>query len=301
MTTAPTTINDRVPAIKLYENATQSDQTTSAKISVDSTPADENVTATYTISAPATIVNKTDASVVGEKISATYTIPTPLSSLLTSPTKKLIPSHNKPTLTSNSSSGEFANQENIIETPTISATISVPLCNNKTDFDKAETRVPSPTSSKTNSKFDAKYNDILPTSVPVVAAKHDSAIDSHRDKQTPIEFTFSKPMRDKRSLFDLDNASSLSLADKLRNESDKYLETSRSNNDVSSMGQQQTVSTGSAISDANEIERKYGSTPSSPMHHITAERRPSWRLKIDAGSKVRKRYSKKIKANNVYC
>lgn len=292
MTTATTTINDRVPAIKLYESLAQSEQTSSANISADNTLADETVTATYTISAPTTVANKTDASVQGEKISATYTIPTPVSSSLISPTKKQISSTTKPSSVSSNLTGENSHEDNLIETPTISATISVPLCNNKTDFDKAETRVPSPTSSKTNVKFDAKYNNKLPTSV-VMAVKQDSTTDTDRDKQTAIEFTFSKPNREKRSLLDLDNASSLSLADKLRNEADKYSETSRSNNDVSSMSQQQSAGTaGSAISDANEIERKYDSTPSSPMHHITAERRPSWRLKIDAGSKVRKRYYK---------
>lgn len=200
-------------------------------------------------------------------------------------------------------------KDNLIESPTISATISVPLSNNKTDLDEIKNKISSSISLHTNVKCDAKYNDNKQLPITTIAGVKNSSSSSSfsvadKDKQQQqqsttqqnVEFTFSKPNRidNKRSLFDLDNASSLSLADKLRNEANKYSEASRSNNDVSSVGTHQTNNLGSTTTtttsthESNENERKYGSTPSSPMHHTsTAERRPSWRLKIDAGSKVR--------------
>lgn len=76
----------------------------------------------------------------------------------------------------------------------------------------------------------------------------------------------------------MDNAASLSLAEKLRNEANKY-----SNNDVSSI-----VGSKNLTGKTEDNDRKSDSTPSSPAHHgMAAERRPSWRLKFDAGSKVR--------------
>jgi hypothetical protein len=74
-------------------------------------------------------------------------------------------------------------------------------------------------------------------------------------------------LREKRSLFDMDNASSLTLAEKLRNEANKYSETPSA--------AQPTVD-----------QSKNDETSSSPVHGSSTERRPSWRLKLDAGSKV---------------
>lgn len=102
-------------------------------------------------------------------------------------------------------------------------------------------------------------------------------------------------LRDKRSLFDIDNASSLTLADKLRNEANKYNEVTKSTNDLSSLRTQQSSSSsstssstggGTTTTNADDLDRKYDSTPSSPLHHATTERRPSWRLKLDTGNKV---------------
>ncbi|XP_037936735.1 protein phosphatase 1 regulatory subunit 12A isoform X2 [Teleopsis dalmanni] len=111
-------------------------------------------------------------------------------------------------------------------------------------------------------------------------------------------------MRDKRSLFELDNASSLSLAEKLRNEANKY----------SNEEQKSPISAGVITSDidrdtvfSNFSSRRSldsASLPSSPLHSkesapssvssnssgavgTTTERRPSWRLKFDAGCKFK--------------
>lgn len=98
----------------------------------------------------------------------------------------------------------------------------------------------------------------------------------------------------KRSLLDLDNASSLSLADKLRNEANKYSDENRSNatNSVGDTNHSQNHRIGNAGSDSE-------TTTSGLVTHATlhlnsgasvpsaTERRPSWRLKLDSGSKVR--------------
>lgn len=101
----------------------------------------------------------------------------------------------------------------------------------------------------------------------------------------------------KRSLLDIDNASSLSLADKLRNEANKY-------SDENSAGREHYGTNKDALT-SEYTDKKTGSptTPTSPtnlyqptvvasstsattLNSHTNERRPSWRLKLDAGCKV---------------
>lgn len=98
----------------------------------------------------------------------------------------------------------------------------------------------------------------------------------------------------KRSLLDLDNASSLSLADKLRNEANKYSDEDRSNatNCVGDTNHSQNHRIGSAGSDSETATS--GLVTHATLHlnsgasvPSATERRPSWRLKLDSGSKVR--------------
>lgn len=99
----------------------------------------------------------------------------------------------------------------------------------------------------------------------------------------------------KKSLFDLDNANSLSLADKLRNEANKYTDMSASNkslNNVDSLPptiagerSKRELITGSTQSLTDNVILNHA-TAAAPKQIQYAERRPSWRLKFDAGSKV---------------
>lgn len=141
-----------------------------------------------------------------------------------------------------------------------------PPSNAKTDLEML-TKTASPTIAHTNFKFDnARFGEPAEESTKPV------------ENDVKLEFPYTKSHRDKRSLFDMDNAASLSLAEKLRNEANKY-----SNNDVSTI-----VGNKHLAGKTEDNERKSDSTPSSPAHHgMAAERRPSWRLKFDAGSKVR--------------
>lgn len=99
--------------------------------------------------------------------------------------------------------------------------------------------------------------------------------DDHKSKpQNKVEppstapMTIPKPIPDeKRSLFDLDNENSITLADKLRNEANKYYD-----DGVAKINDDDVV-----------LRRNVNSTNDS---NAMAERRPSWRLKFDAGSKV---------------
>ncbi|XP_039445097.1 protein phosphatase 1 regulatory subunit 12A isoform X10 [Culex pipiens pallens] len=109
----------------------------------------------------------------------------------------------------------------------------------------------------------------------------------------------------KRSLFDIDNANSLTLAEKLRQEANKYAESDKENFVSSAKSSAKTSSettaaaaapanvTPAAAAEGTVLLRKDSSAPSSPLHQhhhqpsTLAERRPSWRLKVDGGSKFK--------------
>lgn len=128
-----------------------------------------------------------------------------------------------------------------------------------------------------------------------MSATDDDKTDQKITQPAPTTTTTTTTAINKRSLLDLDNASSLSLADKLRNEANKYSDENRSatTNSVSDNNHSQNHKIGGA---GNETE----STTSGLVTHATlhlnsgasvpsaTERRPSWRLKLDSGSKVRK-------------
>lgn len=133
----------------------------------------------------------------------------------------------------------------------------------------------------------------------------------------------------KRSLLDIDNASSLSLADKLRNEANKYSDENagRENNfgtnkeaaceqqnvdkktgspttptspnglyqssgvassasSITNVSANATPATTSSITTTNNNNNNNTTTSTSLNSHAN-ERRPSWRLKLDAGCKVK--------------
>lgn len=97
----------------------------------------------------------------------------------------------------------------------------------------------------------------------------------------------------KRSIFDIEDANSLSLADKLRNEANKYSDKSSGQNRNSvnqSEGDRTTYKkscstpTSPSIT-SNAVMATTTGNPSIVNSH-TNERRPSWRLKLDTGCKV---------------
>ena len=126
-------------------------------------------------------------------------------------------------------------ESNVGQSNSVSATINVPLITNKNSLamdisDKVKKTDPSPTSPP------PPVNQRIP------------------------------PIPQPRSLFDLDNATSVKLADKLQSEAKRC--------------------EANAISDG-PLSDLTDPLPPSPIHHtIFGERRPSWRLKCDYTSKV---------------
>uniref|UniRef100_A0A1Q3FTM3 Protein phosphatase 1 regulatory subunit 12a n=2 Tax=Culex tarsalis TaxID=7177 RepID=A0A1Q3FTM3_CULTA len=123
-------------------------------------------------------------------------------------------------------------------------------------------------------------------------------------KPTTIRTPASSFSTSKRSLFDIDNANSLTLAEKLRQEANKYAESDKENFVSSTKSATKSASesataaapanvTPAAAAEGTVLLRKDSSAPSSPLHQhhhqpsTLAERRPSWRLKVDGGSKFK--------------
>uniref|UniRef100_A0A182SVM2 Uncharacterized protein n=1 Tax=Anopheles maculatus TaxID=74869 RepID=A0A182SVM2_9DIPT len=121
----------------------------------------------------------------------------------------------------------------------------------------------------------------------------------------------------KRSLFDIDNANSLTLAEKLRHEANKYAiaavadgdldshpavsRVPNSNSTTTNSGGESNSSSTNAPADNSAVSAAAAGVPPSPTLRkaadsgaasttttgVTAERRPSWRLKVDGGSKFK--------------
>lgn len=103
--------------------------------------------------------------------------------------------------------------------------------------------------------------------VPLITNKNTMDISDKLKKTELPSPTFTKPVAQPRSLFDIDNATSMRLADKLQQEAKKC--------DANAIGD----------GPFNELSEPL---PPSPIHHtIFGERRPSWRLKYDSSSKVK--------------
>ena len=138
---------------------------------------------------------------------------------------------------------------------------------------------------------------------------------------TPTSSTTSTPtldspvrLRDKRSLFDTDNASPHTLADKLRGEANKYVSDEKRHGVFDAFLHDSLERDTSSPSNHNSRRSLDSSSlPNSPLHtrdreaggsdnssgcggvsgsggsynnNLSADRRPSWRLKFDSGSKV---------------
>lgn len=142
---------------------------------------------------------------------------------------------------------------------------------------------------------------------------------------TPTSSTTSTPtldspvrLRDKRSIFDTDNASPHTLADKLRGEANKYAYDEKRYGIFDSFVHDSSLERDTSSSPSNCNSRRSldsASLPNSPLHtrdreaggndncsgvgggggggnggnfnsNLSADRRPSWRLKFDSGSKV---------------
>lgn len=138
-----------------------------------------------------------------------------------------------------------------------------------------------PPSSKT---MTFKLLDDAPSNVEetTITATINVPINTTKKTDTPPtspKHQISGPTVQHRSLFDIDNATSIKLAEKLQQEAkkcDNELVQSLNSNEAS-VGSTEAVETTAVLEDDK---------PDSPVPEKFAERRPSWRLKVDMGSKV---------------
>lgn len=290
--------NDRVPAVPSVDELLNDKREVvrSNKLSQrESPPAMEQVSASYTIVTPSYLRSRTQSSSGDDregKVSATYTIAstgiTPVVGIA-SKDKHEIEKKGSHVSTHITSTGS-----------TVTATFNVPLLNSSSNNNN-NNMINNTTLKKTDSVENVPSNIAVekPKSSPTVKSRFKWNEEVEKEKEIDTE---SKPVpasrfnpdypvhryvRDKRSIFDTEinvNNSNLTLAEKLRIEASKYADTSRSSNDLpftrSDSAESDTSSTTSSVTN-----KKYDSVPSSPAHH-TAERRPSWRLRPDLGSKV---------------
>ncbi|XP_070490147.1 protein phosphatase 1 regulatory subunit 12A isoform X5 [Chironomus tepperi] len=163
--------------------------------------------------------------------------------------------------------------------PKISATFTIapPPRSNTSSISSLANRLEKGLSIETTSA-----NSVTATiNVPLISsAKSTSSTNSNSDTDASKKTEHpSPPIPTPRSLFDIDNASSLKLADKLQQEARKY---DVNTIDESSTTTTTTTSTNEPLSYLNEP------LPPSPIHHtIFGERRPSWRLKNDYNNKFK--------------
>uniref|UniRef100_A0A182PMH7 ANK_REP_REGION domain-containing protein n=1 Tax=Anopheles epiroticus TaxID=199890 RepID=A0A182PMH7_9DIPT len=142
---------------------------------------------------------------------------------------------------------------------------------------------------------------------------------SHTSASSNTNYSNTAATYTKRSLFDIDNANSLTLAEKLRHEANKYAiaavadgeldghplsrvptsnSTTNSGGESHSTGNSGSSTNAPADNSAVSVAGAAGEVPPSPTLRkadttaatttgVTAERRPSWRLKVDGGSKFK--------------
>lgn len=115
--------------------------------------------------------------------------------------------------------------------------------------------------------------------VPLIPPSSKSSIDNSSDKLSSKKTDQSgPPIPQPRSLFDIDNATSARLADKLQQEAKKC--------DLNSMGEDSTAE--SSPSGSEPLSHFTSEPlPPSPIHTIFGERRPSWRMRTDFNNKVK--------------
>ncbi|XP_031620321.1 protein phosphatase 1 regulatory subunit 12A isoform X2 [Contarinia nasturtii] len=213
----------------------------------------------------------------------------------------LVLPNSRTSLTSSSSTSSTSTTTSVtMNVPAVMSSSPSSIANKKTDLDSLTMKA-SPTkqniADSSNKMITKISTDVMPSNQMHKDCMYGLGItDDDKNGKAAIQ---------KRSLLDIDNASSLSLADKLRNEANKYSD--------ENAGREHLGTNKDALNlAANEqTDKKTGSptTPTSPTslyqpnivassttaaavattttNSHTNERRPSWRLKLDAGCKFK--------------
>lgn len=267
------TINNRIPQTLsqfLTNDNAEDKEFVPKKIE---TPELNEVSASYTIIPSTSVIRPRTASGSDQG-------QTSASSIIIPPSSVMIPS--KETYSTNENMDTLSEKE--ISIPTNVNSLSVSTISSNCTLTKTEIETPNQTSSLA-SKTRLRWDESKTKTTNEINVSEDA----HINVQTP-SVSFSKPVldysvrnniRDKRSIFDIEmNTVNLTLAEKLRYEASKYAEFP--------VNQSKSIVTNAKCDDSENdpTSVRYHSVPSSPAHY-NAERRPSWRLRIDAGNKVR--------------
>ncbi|KAG5679205.1 hypothetical protein PVAND_008792 [Polypedilum vanderplanki] len=201
----------------------------------NSSELNERLSDTTTIAAETSIM-KTDDSSINEEVNVNYTISSPLRKTLRSSVDK-------------------EDEENDQK---ISATFTISPPSSRTNVNSI-----SQLANRLEKGLDLETEVSATINVPLISPTKNNADSCEKLKKTD------PPVPQPRSLFDIDNATSIKLADKLQEEAKKC--------DVN------TVS-----DEPSPLNHLTEPLPPSPIHHtIFGERRPSWRLKTDYNNKFK--------------
>ncbi|XP_053673360.1 protein phosphatase 1 regulatory subunit 12A isoform X1 [Anopheles nili] len=312
-------VNDRVPSVggstdqqqssSHHVPSTASSAASDASSGAGKAPRSEQtaeevaVSASFTIAAPGTgiedggdaggggsevrrrrrSVPEQDEEEDDSKVTVSYTI--------SAPVRQISPSSPRTNVTNSKESGELLSGAIAGDVPAVSATFHVPTV---AGTDGVATSATIRTSSGAGGVVSNSDSSTVPTTT--TTSNINTSVSSNNNHNTAATYT-------KRSLFDIDNANSLTLAEKLRHEANKYAIAAVADGDldshltsrVTSSGGEGNGSSPNAPAD-NSATSAAAVPPASPtlrkadsaaMAAATAERRPSWRLKVDGGSKFK--------------
>ncbi|XP_052896824.1 protein phosphatase 1 regulatory subunit 12A isoform X2 [Anopheles moucheti] len=313
-------INDRVPSVGEISDQQQSGnhvaegpgKDANSEVKMD----DVAVSASFTLAPPGSTVedggdggggnrrHRRSVSGNGEeeddsKVTVSYTLSAPVRQ--SSPSRRATANNSKESTVPLAGSGDVGG-----DVPVVSATFHVPAVTDAEGVATTATIRTSATAGGVVSNSDSNTTSTITNTT----SNNTTSASSNTNHNTAATYT-------KRSLFDIDNANSLTLAEKLRHEANKYAIAAVADGDLDSHLASRVPNSNSTTNSGGESNSNSSSTnaladnsvvsaagaaagsavPPSPTLRkaadsvattgVTAERRPSWRLKVDGGSKFK--------------
>uniref|UniRef100_A0A182WKS2 ANK_REP_REGION domain-containing protein n=1 Tax=Anopheles minimus TaxID=112268 RepID=A0A182WKS2_9DIPT len=311
-------INDRVPTVGEIRDQPQSGNHVAEGFGKDSSSEGKMdevaVSASFTLSAPGSSIEdggdggggnrRHRRSVSGRdeeeddsKVTVSYTI--------SAPVRQSSPSPRATVNNSKEGNDPLAGSDAGADVPVVSATFHVPAAS---EAGVVATTATIRTSAAAGGVVSNSDSNTTSTITNTTSNNTTSASSNTNHNNTAATYT-------KRSLFDIDNANSLTLAEKLRHEANKYAIAAVADGDLDSHPVSRVPNSNSTTNSGGESNSNSSSTnapvdnsavsaaaagstvPPSPTLRkaadsvgttgVTAERRPSWRLKVDGGSKFK--------------
>ncbi|XP_049293860.1 protein phosphatase 1 regulatory subunit 12B isoform X5 [Anopheles funestus] len=313
-------INDRVPSVGEISDQQQQrgnhvaeglGKGSSSEVKMD----DVAVCASFTLAAPGTSsegggdggggnrrhrrsVGGNDGEEDDSKVTVSYTI--------SAPVRQSSPSPRTTVNNSKESTDPLAGSDMGGDVPVVSATFHVPAVS---DAEGVATTATIRTTATAGGIVSNSDSNTTSTITNTTSNNNTTSASSNTNHNTAATYT-------KRSLFDIDNANSLTLAEKLRHEANKYAIAAVADGDLDSHLVTRVPNSNSTTNSGGESNSNSGSSTNAPVDNsavsaaaagsavppsptlrksadsvattgATAERRPSWRLKVDGGSKFK--------------